>query len=215
MCDRLQSVFSTHYVYTYIGECFDTNLETNLNEYGCLTSFDTMNLQVALIMIFVDGILFGVFGYEWYKIVSKMKGAQTDNKIPKEVWQGFAIQFICVIVAMTSCSIDGIINFLYMDYDTLFVFLIDCALVSTANFAMLKESQEFLTKQLKAVLCIYSLIWSGQKNSNLDTVISEKTEKKNPSKTREGETMQHHPSKSNLNLSTSNHHSTADDSEIP
>lgn len=159
------------------GECFSDEL--SMTEYGCITSFEILNLQIALVMMFIDTILFGMFCYKWWQIVSLLKPAEcSNNKIPARVWQGFAIQFICVTVAMASCSIDGIINYLYMDYDTLLVFVVDCALVSTANFAMLKESQQFLGKQLKTIFCIDIIRFRSKTESdesvkNLESVVND------------------------------------------
>ena len=65
-----------------------------------------------------------------------------------------------------------------MDYDTLLIFVVDCAIVSTANFAMLKESQQFLGKQLKIILCIDILrlkakVESDQSIKNLESVVND------------------------------------------
>ena len=178
-----------------------------MNEYGCLTSFDTINLQAALIMIFVDAILFGLFCYKWYQIVKKLKPAETGNKIPSRVWQGFAVQFICVIVAMSSCSIDGVINYLYMDYDTLLIFVVDCAIVATANFAMLKESKQCLLKQLRTVFCVDIICQSMAFNKNIgnlekERVTSDQHQKNIPTNTKDGVTIQQLPSESHLKVNT-------------
>ena len=121
-------------------------------------------------MIGFDTILFSMFSYKWWSIVKLLKPAEKDGKIPKSVWQGFAMQFSCVTIAMSSCVIDGIINYFYMEtHDLMIIFIVDCALVSSCNYAMLKESQDFLIKQLKFICCctdMPSQIINNNNNNN-------------------------------------------------
>ena len=113
-----------------------------------------IDIYVASGMIGFDTLLFAMFSYKWWSIVRLLKPAEKDGKIPKCVWQGFAMQFACVAIAMSSCILDGVINYFYMEtHDLMIVFIVDCALVSSCNYAMLKESQELLIKQLKFICC--------------------------------------------------------------
>ena len=45
---------------------------------------------------------------------------------------------------MLSCVIDGVINLWYQDYSTLIVFCVDCAIIASCDFAMIKGIIIFL-----------------------------------------------------------------------
>lgn len=90
-------------------------------------------------MLIMDGILFTLFCYKWYKIISKLKSKHKYNALVM-----FKIQFVITIFAILSCAVMVTVNFVWMEYETLMSLSINCAVTSTCNALMLKESREKL-----------------------------------------------------------------------
>ena len=128
------------------GEC---HLE--MDHKGCMARFHVADIYSAIIMIIVDGILFGAFCYKWYKVMQIFKMSENDHKIPVKVIQSFIIQFSLTIIAMSSCLFDGVMHLAMHDegknyHITMIIFLFDCTVVATCNFCMISESQAIIRK---------------------------------------------------------------------
>ena len=128
------------------GECHN-----DIEQPGCMAKFHIANVYLAQIMIIIDGALFGAFCYKWYKVMEIFRISETDHKIPKKVLHSFYIQFTLTIIAMGSCSFDGVMHLILHDegqnyHTTMMFFLFDCTVVATCNFSMISESQAVIRK---------------------------------------------------------------------
>ena len=120
------------------GEChMDQKGNLDQEMYGCKPSFHEADVYLAIVMIIVDALLFAVFCYKWWGLIKVFK-LSSDSHLLVEMLQSFSIQFLLTICAMLSCVIDGIINLWYQDYSTLIVFCVDCAIIASCDFAMIK-----------------------------------------------------------------------------
>jgi len=122
------------------GECHE-----DWTQYGCKPTFHEADVYLAIVMIMVDSCLFAGFCYKWWGLIKVFK-LSSDSKMLVEMIQSFGFQFILTCIALLSCVIDGIINLWFQDYSTLIVFCLDCAIVGSCDFAMIKESQAFMWK---------------------------------------------------------------------
>ena len=130
------------------GEC-----HRDLQHNGCIAKFHVADVYSAIVMIIVDGVLFGAFCYKWRHVMKIFEATETDHKIPIKIIKAFIIQFTLTIIAMCSCLFDGIIHLILHDegrnYDmTMVIFLFDCTVVATCNFCMFSETQAIIMKFL-------------------------------------------------------------------
>jgi len=126
-------------VFHAYGECY-----ADVAEFGCHTSFDAMNVYIAVAMIAVDTVHFGMFCLKWWNVVSRLKKPQCGRQIPSDMIDGFVVQFLCVVIAMLSCVVDGAVNLVFMnEFDTMLVFVVDCSIIATCNFALLRRRSVF------------------------------------------------------------------------
>jgi len=129
------------------GEC-----HPQLNHNGCITKFHVADIYSAMVMIVVDGILFGTFCWKWKKMITIFKMSENDHKIPIKVMQSFIIQFSLTITAMSSSFLDTLLHLILHDkgknYHIMNIFLFDCAIIATCNFCMISESQVIVRRFL-------------------------------------------------------------------
>ena len=114
------------------GECHQ-----DLDRYGCKPTFHESDVYIAIVMILIDAILFAGFCYKWWGLIRVFR-LSSDSQMLVEMIQSFSIQFLLTVTAMLSCVIDGIVNLWYPDYSTLIVFCVDCAIIASCDFAMIK-----------------------------------------------------------------------------
>ena len=105
--------------------------------YGCRPTFEPATVYLAIVMICVDACLFAGFCYKWWGLLKVFK-LGSDSQVLVEMIQSFSFQFMLTVCAMISCVIDGIINLWWQDYSTLIVFCVDCAIIGSCDFAMIK-----------------------------------------------------------------------------
>merc|ERR1712154_485664 len=109
------------------------------------------NLHIAFAMIGADTILFSLF---FYKFICLLNADENGHKIPANEWNGFMIQFLCVLIAMLTCVADGVIHLFYIQHDMKLVFVLDAIIVSMCNMAMLKETQQAILEAVKSIKVI-------------------------------------------------------------
>ena len=102
--------------------------------FGCDVSFDIINYLLAIIMLCFDSVLFALFCYKMYLIISKL-----DKRTKKVALGRLKVEFMIVMIAIISCIVMVTINFVWMEYKTLITMAIDCAVLSTCNTFMMDE----------------------------------------------------------------------------
>jgi len=128
------------------GEC-----HANRAQNGCLATFNVAQIYSALVMIGIDCILYAFFCCKWYNIISLVKEAPDGRQEVTQFIQSFVVQFILTIIALSSCSIDGVVHLWYggdpqFYHITMIIFLLDVSVISSCNFGMLPEHQTLIGK---------------------------------------------------------------------
>jgi len=126
-------------------------------------------------MIGVDVVLYILFCIRFAKIVDLLKGDATQQ-ITKHKWRAFLLQFVCVIVSMLSCSIDGFVHYIYADkeYELVPLYICDTICISICNVMMLKESQQAIIRKCNALvarICFRRVDVAQEMATNLGIVI--------------------------------------------
>mmetsp|Transcript_51484 Transcript_51484/g.82074 ORF Transcript_51484/g.82074 Transcript_51484/m.82074 type:complete len:355 (+) Transcript_51484:231-1295(+) len=156
------------------GECHE-----DLAVYGCKPTFHAADIYLAVAMITFDACLFAGFCYKWWSLIRVFK-LSSDSQMLVDMIQSFGFQFVLTVSAMLSCVIDGVINLWFQDYSTLIVFCLDCAIVASCDFALIKESQAFMWKYLCWPCKIPAFLIRGHGKSNLRPVASNTSNTKTP-----------------------------------
>ena len=115
----------------------DGKCHNDLTRFGCIPVVTNGNIYLAIVMLSIDGGLFAGFCYKWWKLINVFKLSK-DNAILIDMVQSFSIQFIVTLIAMLSCVLDGVINLYSQDYSIKIIFCVDCAVIASCNFAMIK-----------------------------------------------------------------------------
>ena len=115
----------------------DGKCHEDLTRYGCVPRVTEGNLYLAIIMVSFDACLFAGFCHKWWKLINVFK-LSAKNQMLIEMIQSFSVQFIVTVIAMISCITDGVINLYSQDYTIKIIFCLDCAIIASCNFAMIK-----------------------------------------------------------------------------
>lgn len=112
---------------------------------GCFVYVADINIYAAWSMMLVDCVLFSLFCFKVFKIISTLKAQESSaDGILTQAWKSFLIQLSCVFLSMISCTVDGGINYFFLDVDRrtdlMPFFVVDVLIVSFCNIWMLKES---------------------------------------------------------------------------
>jgi len=123
--------------HTY-GECRADSAQFG-REFECHFSFDSLSVIIAMTMIAADTVFFALFCRKWLRIV-KWYRVEHNHRIPADVVKDFVVQFFCVVIAMSSCVVDGAVSLAFQgEFDTMLVFVLDCSVIATCNFWLLKR----------------------------------------------------------------------------
>ena len=128
----------------------------DLNLFGCKLIIHSADVYLACTMIGIDIILFSGFCYKWLQLLNATNGA----KILHEMAKSFLIQFILTIIAMISCVIDAIIHLYTEQYSVKIIFCLDCAIIASCNFAMVKGIFYSFCYSIDQYLYIYFISFS-------------------------------------------------------
>jgi len=95
---------------------------------GCHTSFEPIGVYLMFVMMGLDFVNFGLF----FRRLLYMRS------VAPEVQKAMIHHFKLLASVMISCVVDGTVSLAFQnEFDTMFVFLIDCAVLSLLNYLML------------------------------------------------------------------------------
>merc|ERR1712013_663982 len=109
-----------------MGECPDEFASGSAS--GCHTSFEPIGVYLMFVMMGLDFVNFGLF----FRRLLYMRS------VAPEVQKAMIHHFKLLASVMISCVVDGTVSLAFQnEFDTMFVFLIDCAVLSLLNYLML------------------------------------------------------------------------------
>ena len=155
------------------GQCIA--ISNNLKNFICHNRVEFTNIYIAFGFIAIDSILFILFCYRWYSILGLLKLSENnDNQIPKKALAMFMTQLILTIIAMSSCIIDGLLYYFFMNNPNYSQFLsmsfrLDCLMVSSSNFASLKYSQQLLIQITSKIFYVCQSRKKTDRKKNIET----------------------------------------------
>ena len=92
-----------------------------------------------------------------YNLVQqKEKEKEKEKEKLRLVYKGLLRQFRVTFLSIAVCAIDLIINTIWMDYNTLWIFMIDSSIIVTLNFLAFRDSIMFVQRNfewIKSVSC--------------------------------------------------------------